>query len=72
MILRQIARELAATANEFPVVTIIGPRQAGKTTLARMQFPNHAYANLEAPDIRLLALRSCFKIIVSPETEVKN
>ena len=55
MILRQIARELTATANEFPVVTIIGPRQAGKTTLARMQFPNHAYANLEAPDIRLLA-----------------
>ena len=55
MIVRQIAQELAATANEFPVVTIIGPRQAGKTTLARMQFPNHAYANLEAPDIRLLA-----------------
>ena len=56
MIVRQIARELAATANEFPVVTIIGPRQAGKTTLARMQFPNHAYANLEAPDIRTLAI----------------
>lgn len=56
MIVRQIARELAATANEFPVVTIIGPRQAGKTTLARMQFPNHAYANLEAPDIRTLAM----------------
>ena len=56
MILRQIAQELAATANEFPVVTIIGPRQAGKTTLARMQFPNHAYANLEAPDIRMLAI----------------
>ncbi len=56
VIVRQIARELAATANEFPVVTIIGPRQAGKTTLARMQFPNHAYANLEAPDIRMLAI----------------
>ena len=56
MILRQIARELAATATEFPVVTIIGPRQAGKTTLARMQFPNHAYANLEAPDVRRLAV----------------
>ena len=56
MILRQIARELAATATEFPVVTIIGPRQAGKTTLARMQFPNHAYANLEAPDVRRLAI----------------
>ena len=56
MIPRQIARELAATATEFPVVTIIGPRQAGKTTLARMQFPNHAYANLEAPDTRMLAI----------------
>ena len=56
MILRQIAQELAATANEFPVVTIIGPRQAGKTTLARMQFPDHTYANLEAPDIRMLAI----------------
>ncbi len=56
MILRQIARELAATATEFPVVTIIGPRQAGKTTLARMQFPNHVYANLEAPDVRRLAI----------------
>ena len=52
---RQLANELAATAREFPVVTIIGPRQAGKTTLARMQFPHHAYANLEAPDIRMLA-----------------
>ncbi len=55
MFSRQLANELAATAREFPVVTIIGPRQAGKTTLARMQFPHHAYANLEAPDIRMLA-----------------
>lgn len=55
MISRQIAGELSATAAEFPVVTIIGPRQAGKTTLARMHFPGHAYANLEALDVRLLA-----------------
>ncbi len=55
MISRQISSELSATAAEFPVVTIIGPRQAGKTTLARMQFPDHTYANLEAPEIRLLA-----------------
>ena len=57
MISRQIAKELSATAAEFPVVTLIGPRQAGKTTLARMQFPGHAYANLEAPDVRLLAMQ---------------
>ena len=56
MISRQISSELSATAAEYPVVTIIGPRQAGKTTLARRQFPDHAYANLEAPEIRLLAM----------------
>ncbi len=56
MISRQISSELSATAAEFPVVTIIGPRQAGKTTLARMQYPDHAYANLEVPEIRLLAM----------------
>ena len=56
LIQRHIAAELAATAAEFPVVTISGPRQAGKTTLARTHFPDYAYANLESPDIRALAL----------------
>lgn len=55
LIPRHIGAELAATAAEFPVVTITGPRQAGKTTLARMHFPDHTYANLESPDIRALA-----------------
>ncbi len=55
LIPRHIAAELAATAAEFPVVTITGPRQAGKTTLARTHFPDYAYANLESPDIRALA-----------------
>lgn len=55
MIKRQIANELTATALEFPVVTITGPRQAGKTTLAHMHFPHYAYANLEAPEVRALA-----------------
>jgi len=55
LIPRHVAAELAATAAEFPVVTITGPRQAGKTTLARAHFPHYAYANLESPDIRILA-----------------
>lgn len=42
-------------AKDFPVVTIIGPRQSGKTTLARRVFPSHTYVNLEQPDIRLAA-----------------
>ena len=35
-----------------PVVTILGPRQAGKTTLVKMCLPDFAYANLENPENR--------------------
>jgi len=38
---------LAATA--FPVVTILGARQVGKTTLARTVFPDFTYLDLEDP-----------------------
>jgi predicted AAA+ superfamily ATPase len=41
--------------NDYPVVTIIGPRQSGKTTLVRHQFPNKAYVNLEALDLQEMA-----------------
>jgi molybdopterin-guanine dinucleotide biosynthesis protein len=34
----------------MPIVTLTGPRQSGKTTLARQVFPQHAYASLERPD----------------------
>lgn len=56
MIHRDIEPELRNLARQYPVVTITGPRQAGKTTLARHVFPHHTYANLEQPDIRQLAL----------------
>lgn len=55
MIKRKIQGILADWATKFPVVTITGPRQSGKTTLARMQFPEYTYVNLEDPEIRLLA-----------------
>ena len=55
MIPRQIQSELKLAAREYPVVTISGPRQSGKTTLARMQFPDYSYANLETPEVRRLA-----------------
>lgn len=42
-------------AKDFPVLTIIGPRQSGKTTLVRKVFDEYPYVNLELPDIRLLA-----------------
>ncbi len=43
-------------AQQYPVVTITGPRQAGKTTLAQMAFPDKPYVNLERPDIRRSAI----------------
>ena len=33
----------------FPVVSILGARQVGKTTLARAAFPAHRYIDLEDP-----------------------
>lgn len=40
---------LHAAAAKFPVVTILGARQAGKTTLARTAFPDFEYLDLEDP-----------------------
>lgn len=55
MILRSIAAELEILIQEYPVVTILGPRQAGKTTLAKTVLDGYAYSNLEVPEIRQLA-----------------
>lgn len=44
--------ELLAMAKQYPVVTLIGPRQSGKTTLVRACFPEFDYINLEKPDVR--------------------
>jgi len=55
MIKREISEHILDMAKEYPVLTIVGPRQSGKTTLAKMLFPNHKYVNLEEPDIREFA-----------------
>lgn len=54
---RRIAQDrVEAAAASFPVVTLTGPRQSGKTTLCRAAFPDKAYVNLESPDHRAFAL----------------
>jgi len=55
MITRNITEELLRSAAEYPVVTILGPRQSGKTTLSRMTFPDKPYFSLEDPDVRIAA-----------------
>jgi len=52
MITRAIQTELLACAGEYSSVIILGPRQSGKTTLAKMVFPDHEYCSLEDPDVR--------------------
>ena len=54
MINREIIKELIDVSNEYPVVTVLGPRQSGKTTLVKMAFPKHKYYSLEDPDVLLL------------------
>lgn len=55
MITRAITLELETLLGEYPVVTILGPRQAGKTTLARYGLEGFAYSNLESPEVREFA-----------------
>lgn len=43
-------------ALRYPIITLTGPRQSGKTTLTRAAFPRHEYVSLEQPDERRFAL----------------
>ena len=52
---RTVQTELEILATEFPVVSIYGPRQSGKTTLARMTFPDKPWVSLEDLDVRVRA-----------------
>jgi uncharacterized protein len=49
---RQVQEYCLAMQDKYPVITIIGPRQSGKTTLAKHIFPDFTYVNLERPDMR--------------------
>jgi len=54
---RNITDHCLKLAKQYPVVTVTGPRQSGKTTLVRMLFPDYSYINLEEPDTRELVKR---------------
>ena len=52
---RKIASRVLQLAGQYPVVTVTGPRQSGKTTLAKMLFQDWAYVNLESINDRQFA-----------------
>lgn len=56
-IYRDITSLLEVFANSFRSVLIVGPRQSGKTTLAKFTFPDKPYVSLENPDERELAFQ---------------
>jgi uncharacterized protein len=52
---RDLQAEVIRLATQYPVVTITGPRQSGKTTLCQAAFPDYVYVNLEELSIREFA-----------------
>lgn len=55
MIPRAASARLARLLQGFPVVTVTGPRQSGKTTLVRAALPERPYVSLESPAAREFA-----------------
>ena len=70
MIERALAQALIAAGRQMPVVTLTGPRQSGKTTLARSAFPDLPYANLELPDVRARAAQALSRLSEQRSTDV--
>jgi len=56
MLKRTLEKKLKKAAKQYPVVTLTGPRQSGKTTLVKMAFPDYEYLSLEEPDHRAFAI----------------
>ena len=56
MISRDIEPILRKALMDYPAVTVFGPRQSGKTSLAKMDCPDYEYVTLEDRETRDLAL----------------
>ncbi|MEK7997043.1 MAG: ATP-binding protein [Planctomycetota bacterium] len=57
MFKRTLATKLKQLATQYPVVSVSGPRQSGKTTLTRLVFSDYDYVSLENPEQREFATR---------------
>lgn len=57
MIKRILSQKIKKLVSEFPVVSVVGPRQSGKTTLVKNVFPQFKYVSLEDLDTRGFALQ---------------
>lgn len=52
---RALTKEITRLHTHFPIITLTGPRQSGKTSLCKKMFPKFRYVNLEHPSTRAVA-----------------
>lgn len=52
---RDIRHQFELSLGQYPVVTLVGPRQSGKTTLSKILCPDFPFINLEQPETRVIA-----------------
>lgn len=57
MVIRQLQKKLIYLSKKFPVISLTGPRQSGKSTLVRNAFPKLPYISLENTDHQSFALK---------------
>lgn len=69
MIERDLTSALQLDAQKAPVIAILGPRQSGKTTLARSVFGQHKYISLEDLDMREFAIQDPRKFLADNHNE---
>ncbi len=65
MIKRVLEDKIRELAGKFPVISVTGPRQSGKTTLIKSMFPGYRYESLEDPETRLFATTDPRKFLES-------
>ena len=56
MVNREAEKKIRLYAKQFRAIAIVGPRQSGKTTIAKKVFPRKPYVSLEDPDEREMAI----------------
>ena len=60
---RNIEKVIIEAAKYFPVITVTGPRQSGKTTMIKHLFENLKYYSLEDLDTRSLAEQDTVRLL---------
>ena len=67
IIRRALQDQLEKAARGFPVITITGPRQSGKTTLVRTHYPDYHYIDLEDPELRRIMEENPRSLLNDPQ-----